>query len=139
LDISAESARIPIVAAARRRVSESEYNRLSVRLELQADFLAGVWAQLFDRVKHVVEAAISKKQSRGQRVGDDRLQIQVARSRRTRFIYPRHVGTTRRWFRRDTRQAMSQGDTSTRVSCTGSCVIKPHSILLKGLHRGETH
>ena len=29
------------VEAARRRVSESEYNRLSVRLELQADFLAG--------------------------------------------------------------------------------------------------
>jgi len=30
------------VQAARRRVSEAEYNRLSVRLELQADFLAGV-------------------------------------------------------------------------------------------------
>src|SRR4030095_10876074 len=28
----------------RRRVSESDYNWLSVRLELQADFLAGVWA-----------------------------------------------------------------------------------------------
>src|SRR5690242_8715844 len=29
----------------RRRVGESEYNRFSVRLELQADFLAGVWAR----------------------------------------------------------------------------------------------
>ena len=38
------------VDAARRRVSESEYNRLSVRLELQADFLAGVWARYADRI-----------------------------------------------------------------------------------------
>src|SRR4029453_11016082 len=44
------------VQAARRRVSEAEYDRLSVRLELQADFLAGVWARYTDRVKHVVEA-----------------------------------------------------------------------------------
>ena len=44
------------VQALRRRVTESEYNQLSVRLELQADFLAGVWARYTDRVKHVVEA-----------------------------------------------------------------------------------
>src|SRR6476646_7472842 len=44
------------VDAARRRASEAESNRLSVRLELQADFLAGVWARYADRVKHVVEA-----------------------------------------------------------------------------------
>jgi predicted metalloprotease len=44
------------VDATRRRVSEAEYNRLSVRLELQADFLAGVWARYADRVKHIVEA-----------------------------------------------------------------------------------
>ena len=30
----------------RGRVSEAEYNKLSVRLELQADFLAGVWATM---------------------------------------------------------------------------------------------
>src|ERR1044071_2351041 len=38
----------------RRRVSEAEYNKLSVRLELQADFLAGVWARYTDRVKHEI-------------------------------------------------------------------------------------
>src|SRR5215475_9944981 len=43
------------VQALRGRVSESQYNQLSVRLELQADFLAGVWARYADRVKRVVE------------------------------------------------------------------------------------
>src|SRR3546814_3704525 len=32
------------VQSQRSRLSEAEYNQLSVRLELQADFLAGVWA-----------------------------------------------------------------------------------------------
>ena len=32
------------VQAQRARFSEAEYNQLSVRLELQADYLSGVWA-----------------------------------------------------------------------------------------------
>src|SRR5690606_15207497 len=32
------------VQSQRGRLSEAEYNKLSVKLELQADFLAGVWA-----------------------------------------------------------------------------------------------
>ena len=80
------------VDAARRRASEAESNRLSVRLELQADFLAGIWARYADRVKHVVEAGDIEEAIRAANaVGDDRF----ARLRRTRFIYPRHVGTTR--------------------------------------------
>jgi len=63
------------VQAARRRVSEAEYNQLSVRLELQADFLAGVWARYTDRVKHVVEAGDIEEAIRAAAaVGDDRLQ-----------------------------------------------------------------
>lgn len=63
------------VQAARGRVSEAEYNQLSVRLELQADFLAGVWARYADRVKHVVEAGdIDEAMRAASAVGDDTLQ-----------------------------------------------------------------
>src|SRR4029450_13235790 len=57
------------VQAARARVSESEYNRLSVQLELQADFLAGVWARYADRVKRVGEARDMPKAMSGARRG----------------------------------------------------------------------
>src|SRR5262245_30376484 len=59
----------------RRRVNESDYNRLSVRLELQADFLAGVWARYADQIKHVVEAGDFEEALRAaSAIGDDRLQ-----------------------------------------------------------------
>ncbi len=101
------------VQAARRRVSESEYNRLSVRLELQADFLAGVWARYTDRVKHVVEAGDIEEAIRAaSAVGDDRLQY---RSRG--YVVPDSFthGTSEqrvRWFRRGYETGdLSQGDT----------------------------
>jgi hypothetical protein len=40
----------------RSRLSESEYNKQSVNLELQADFLAGVWAHYDQQMKHVLDA-----------------------------------------------------------------------------------
>ena len=63
------------VQAARGRVSEAEFNRLSVRLELQADFFAGVWARHADRVKHIVEAGdIDEAIRAASAIGDDTLQ-----------------------------------------------------------------
>jgi predicted metalloprotease len=101
------------VQAARGRVSESEYNRLSVRLELQADFLAGVWARYTDRVKHVVEAGdIEEAMRAASAVGDDRLQY---RSRG--YVVPDSFthGTSEqrvRWFRRGYETGdVRQGDT----------------------------
>jgi len=101
------------VDAARRRASEEESNRLSVRLELQADFLAGVWARYADRVKHVVEAGDIEEAIRAANaVGDDRLQ---ARSRG--YVVPDSFthGTSEqrvRWFRRGYETGdLSQGDT----------------------------
>ena len=101
------------VQAMRRRVSEAEYNQLSVRLELQADFLAGVWARYTDRVKHVVEAGDIEEAIRAAAaVGDDRLQY---RSRG--YVVPDSFthGTSEqrvRWFRRGYETAdLSQGDT----------------------------
>jgi predicted metalloprotease len=101
------------VQAMRRRVSEAEYNQLSVRLELQADFLAGVWARYADRVKHVVEAGDIEEAIRAANaVGDDRLQ-----SRSRGYVVPDSFthGTSEqrvRWFRRGYETGdVSQGDT----------------------------
>jgi uncharacterized protein len=65
------------VQAARGRVSEAEYNRLSVRLELQADFFAGMWAHHADRAKGVVEPGdIEEALRAASAIGDDKLQRQ---------------------------------------------------------------
>jgi len=63
------------VQSKRRRMSKRDYNKLLVRLELQADYLAGVWAHHIEKMKHVldkgdIEEAINAANS----VGDDRLQ-----------------------------------------------------------------
>jgi len=59
----------------RSQVSESEYNKLSVKLELQADFLAGVWAHYDQQMKHVLDAGdVNEALSAANAVGDDRLQ-----------------------------------------------------------------
>ncbi len=59
----------------RRRMSKREFNKLSVRLELQADYLAGVWAKNIEKTKHVLEPGdIEEAIGAAQAVGDDRLQ-----------------------------------------------------------------
>jgi hypothetical protein len=101
------------VQAARGRVSEAEYNQLSVRLELQADFFAGVWARYAERVKNVVEAGdIDEAMRAASAVGDDTLQ------RKSRgYVVPdsfTHGSSAQRvrWFRKgyDTGD-LRQGDT----------------------------
>ncbi|MBV9963804.1 MAG: neutral zinc metallopeptidase [Parafilimonas sp.] len=63
------------VDRARSRLSEPEYNKLSVKLELQADFFAGVWAHYDQQMKHVLDAGdIDEALSAANAVGDDRLQ-----------------------------------------------------------------
>lgn len=61
----------------RGQVSEKEYNKLSVRLELQADFLAGVWAHHDQKMKNILEEGdIEEALQAANAVGDDRLQQQ---------------------------------------------------------------
>jgi len=65
------------VHAARQRLSEEEYNKLSVKLELQADFLAGVWAHHDQQLNNVLEPGdIEEALAAANAIGDDRLQKQ---------------------------------------------------------------
>ena len=58
----------------RSRLSEEEYNKYSVRLELQADFFAGVWAH-YEKGKGYLEANdIEEALNAANAIGDDRLQ-----------------------------------------------------------------
>jgi hypothetical protein len=61
----------------RARVDETEYNRNLVKLELQADFLAGVWAHYADRTKDILEEGdLEEAMNAASAVGDDRIQMQ---------------------------------------------------------------
>ncbi|HCN83840.1 MAG TPA: metalloprotease [Sphingobacteriaceae bacterium] len=61
----------------RGRLSETEYNRLSVKLELQADFYAGVWAHHAQKMMNILEAGdIDEALNAANSIGDDRLQKQ---------------------------------------------------------------
>jgi predicted metalloprotease len=101
------------VQTARGRVSEAEYNKLSVRLELQADFLAGVWARYADRTKHVVQTGDLEEAMRAaSAVGDDTLQRHAQG-----YVVPDSFthGTSAqrvRWFRKGYETGdIRQGDT----------------------------
>ena len=61
----------------RNQVSQAEYNEYSVRLELQADFLAGVWAYHDQQMKNILEEGdIEEALNAASSVGDDRMQMQ---------------------------------------------------------------
>lgn len=85
----------------RGRISQEEYNELSVRLELQADFFAGVWAHYADRTKGIVEDGdIEEALTAANAIGDDRLQKQAQG-----YVVPESFthGTSAqrmRWFKR---------------------------------------
>ncbi|HTJ51685.1 MAG TPA: neutral zinc metallopeptidase [Cyclobacteriaceae bacterium] len=65
------------VHAARANMSEEEYNKLSVRLELQADFLAGVWANHANKLNNMIEEGdFEEAINAASAIGDDRLQKQ---------------------------------------------------------------
>lgn len=61
----------------RETVSEKEYNKYSVMMELQADFYAGVWAHYTEKMKNNLEEGdIQEALTAANAIGDDRLQKQ---------------------------------------------------------------
>ncbi|GAO43201.1 hypothetical protein FPE01S_02_03050 [Flavihumibacter petaseus NBRC 106054] len=61
----------------RQQSSEAEANRYSVMMELQADFLAGVWAHYEQKMKNILDKGdIEEALNAANAIGDDRLQEQ---------------------------------------------------------------
>jgi len=66
------------VMEAQQRGSREHANQLSVRMELQADCLAGVWANRADTARHILEQGdIESGLNAASAIGDDRLQMQA--------------------------------------------------------------
>jgi len=62
----------------RSKMSDTQANALSVQIELQADCLAGIWANHADRERHIIEAGdIDEALQAAAAIGDDRLQKQA--------------------------------------------------------------
>ena len=89
------------VDKARRRASEREGNALSVRMELQADCLAGVWGKRTDTMKNVLEPGdLEAALTAATAIGDDRLQ-QQAQGRIVPESFTHGTSEQRvRWFKR---------------------------------------
>lgn len=97
----------------RGQLSETEFNKYSVRLELQADFLAGVWANRSQSMAQMMEKGdLEEALNAANAIGDDRLQRQS-----TGKIVPDSFthGTSEqriRWFKKGFETGdISQGDT----------------------------
>lgn len=101
------------VQSQRGRIPEAQYNDLSVRLELQADFLAGVWAHHAQKTKNILEEGdLQEAMAAANAVGDDRIQMESRG-----YVVPDSFthGTSEqrmRWFRKGLETGdLSQGDT----------------------------
>jgi predicted metalloprotease len=63
------------IERARQTLSKTAFNKLSVKLELQADFYAGVWANRAQRMKNILENGdLESALNAANAIGDDRLQ-----------------------------------------------------------------
>ena len=101
------------VHAQRGRVNQREANDLSVRMELQADFLAGVWAHHAQRRFNILETGdIEEALNAANAIGDDNIQQQT-QGQVVPDAFTHGTGEQRvRWFRKgfETGQ-MGAGDT----------------------------
>ncbi|HEU4554337.1 MAG TPA: neutral zinc metallopeptidase [Chitinophaga sp.] len=106
------------VQAMGARMSETEYNKLSVKLELQADFLAGVWANHAQQMDSILESGdIEEALNAASAVGDDKLQ-QAANGRIVPDAFTHGTSAQRMyWFKKGYETGdIKQGDTFSEVN-----------------------
>lgn len=97
----------------RGQMSKKEYNQYSVRLELQADFLAGVWAHHSQEMTRMMESGdLEEALNAANAIGDDRLQRQ-ATGRVVPDSFTHGTSAQRmRWFKKGFETGdIQQGDT----------------------------
>jgi predicted metalloprotease len=100
------------VMSLRSRLGEKEFNRYLVRLELQADYLAGVWAHHVKRMNLLEDGDIEEAINAASAVGDDRIQQSTQG-----YVVPDSFthGTSEQrkyWFSKGFRKGdLSEGDT----------------------------
>ncbi|MGZ0015341.1 KPN_02809 family neutral zinc metallopeptidase [Yeosuana sp. AK3] len=102
----------------RGQVSQTEYNKYSVRLELQADFLAGVWAHHSQKMSGMMETGdLEEAMNAANAIGDDRLQKQSS-GRVVPDSFTHGTSQQRmRWFKKGFETGdLSQGDTFSATS-----------------------
>lgn len=97
----------------RQQLSEGEYNKYSVMMELQADFYAGVWAHHAQQMKNILEKGdVEEALNAANAIGDDRLQKESQG-----YVVPESFthGTSKQrvyWFKKGFETGdMKQGDT----------------------------
>jgi uncharacterized protein len=82
----------------RSELSTIEFNKLTVRLELQADYLAGVWAKHVQGLGYLEEGDLEEALNAASAVGDDRIQ-QESTGRVTPDNFTHGTSAQRRnWF-----------------------------------------
>lgn len=87
------------VDSMRGRVSEREQNAMSVRLELQADCLAGIWANKSQQAKSWLEQGdIESAMNAAQQIGDDKLQREATGTVRPDSFTHGSSAQRVRWF-----------------------------------------
>ena len=100
----------PRVEAMQRQLGDAGANQLSVRLELQADCFAGVWAARADASRQILEAGdVDEALNAANAIGDDRMQ-----RRAQGYVVPdsfTHGTSAQRvhWFRRGLETGDVQG------------------------------
>ena len=101
------------VHASKEQLSEEEYNKLSVKLELQADFLAGVWAHHAQSMSKILEPGdIDEALNAASAIGDDRLQMQTQGQVVPDSFTHGTSAQRMRWFKKGFESGdVSQGDT----------------------------